>query len=370
MFDSCACRNGYTGKSAMKILSQIMNAGINEARITGASELNPHGSDIALSDSYGRAINYVRLSVTDLCNFKCDYCLPDGYKKTPSRIEPLGLDEYEVLLKVLADLGVQKIRVTGGEPVLRKDLTRILQCVQRNNIAQLHLSTNGYQLARNLPIWQHCGVKGINISIDRFDESAFAKITGHSLLPQIISAIDESLRRYAFTLKVNMVLMSQFALVQLEEALDFVRDRNIDLRFIELMQTQNNVSVFASDHVKANDLIKKIESDGWTAAGRTHATAGPANMYEHRDFAGRIGFIKPYSPGFCDSCNRIRISSNGEIHSCLFATKNSDIRSFMHPHLHEKLKESIQKAIAYKPAAHALSEGQPGLMRELAQLGG
>lgn len=322
-----------------------------------------------LIDQHQRPISYARLSITELCNFRCSYCLPHGFGKKSKLSKELSVAEYRVLIAALAEIGIKKIRITGGEPVLRPDLLEILRVVQQSPVEQLYISTNGYRLKDFLAEWDECEVKGFNVSIDSLDPDKFAALTGHALLPAIITAIDKALTHYRFKIKINAVLMQGQERQQLKHALAFIRDREVDLRFIELMRTHSNSEVFASDHVRADGVAAQLINDGWTSV-HSDATAGPAQCYEHKDYRGRIGLIRPYQDHFCERCNRIRVNADGGLHSCLFAAEQTSLRRSLARADQAALVAQLRASVWKKPAAHHLHASDPGLIQELAQIGG
>lgn len=321
-----------------------------------------------LEDRYGRRFSYLRLSITDVCNFSCSYCLPDGYQcETPRNF--LTLPEIKTVAKAFAGLGTSKIRITGGEPSLRKDLPQIIAAVADNDeISQVAITTNGYKLPTHLPQWLDAGLNSLNVSIDSLDPRMFASITGHDKLNTILKGIDIALDA-EIPVKINAVLMDQVKGKGLSEFLNWIKDKNISVRFIELMQTGDNVSFFDTTHMSGQSLKQELLDKGWTRI-ITSKTAGPAQEFQHPDYAGRIGLIMPYSKGFCDSCNRLRISSLGKLHLCLFAEQGLDLRQYMTAEDVEGLQSALARMLQNKEASHWLDKGITGATTHLAMLGG
>lgn len=321
-----------------------------------------------LEDKFGRQFHYLRLSVTDVCNFSCDYCLPDGYQCDSDR-NFLSLDEIRHISRAFAELGTSKIRITGGEPALRKDLTDIISaCASTSGIEQVAITTNGFNLPNKIRSWVTAGLTSLTVSIDSFDPRMFATITGHDKLNTILEGIDIALS-LGVPVKVNTVLMRQYNQGEIEQLINWVRNKPITLRFIELMQTGENLSFFNRNHVAGDDIKNTIETQGWQRTIR-EKTAGPAMEYRHSDFEGKIGLIMPYSKDFCASCNRLRISSIGKLHLCLFAEQGLDIRSFITSDQPENLKNELVKLLGNKEATHWLQDGYTGATKHLAMLGG
>ena len=257
-----------------------------------------------LTDNYGRRFSYLRLSITDVCNFSCTYCLPDGYQCDQPR-DFLSLCEIKRLTKAFAELGTEKIRITGGEPALRKDLPEIIQiCKETPGIKKVAITSNGFKLPEHLPQWLDAGIDAINISIDSLDPRQFHAITGHDKLKTILKGIDMGLADGRAAIKVNTVLMREYSGKDIQSYLDWIKDTPITLRFIELMQTGDNKEFFDAQHVQGSRIKQNLILDGWLPVIQSKS-AGPAQEFYHPDYQGKIGLIMPYSKDFCNSCNRL-----------------------------------------------------------------
>ncbi len=325
-----------------------------------------------LIDPFARKISYLRLSVTDFCNFRCDYCLPNGYQanggKRPSN--ELTLSEIATLLQAFSELGTKKVRLTGGEPSIRNDLADIIALAKaQQGIETVAVSTNGYKLGKHIHAWQQAGLTQMNISIDSFDPAIFARMTGFDMLPTLLKDIDSVLATTNIKVKINSILMGETAFDNLQNALDFVKNRPISYRFIEFMQTADNENLFFQEHTRAEQIHAYLKNHGWQAQART-STAGPAIEYTHPDYAGKIGIIEPYAPSFCGNCNRLRVSSVGKIHLCLFDNQAMDIRPFLTDNNGVRLKNQLQNLILAKPEKHFLAEQNSGMMNNLSLIGG
>lgn len=322
-----------------------------------------------LTDSFGRRFNYLRLSITDVCNFKCSYCLPNGYQCTNDR-DFLSLDEIARIARGFASLGTEKIRITGGEPSLRKDLPEIIYtCKSTEGIKTVAITTNGYKLPTQLPSWIDAGLDNLNVSIDSLDPRQFHAITGHDKLSTILSGIDLALSSKLTTVKVNTVLMRDYSNRQLQSFLNWVKDTPISLRFIELMETGDNATFFGQQHESGQHIKAHLLANGWTAVIR-EKTAGPAQVFTHPDYAGSIGLIMPYSKDFCHSCNRLRISALGKLHLCLFSEHGLSIREQLQVDDITALQHQIKALLGDKKASHFLKENFTGATTHLAMLGG
>ncbi|REL25803.1 GTP 3',8-cyclase MoaA [Thalassotalea euphylliae] len=322
-----------------------------------------------LQDSFGRRFYYLRLSITDVCNFRCQYCLPDGYTCEHDR-DFLTLAEIEKLAATFAQLGTEKIRITGGEPSLRKDLPDIIRrCKQTPGIKQVAITTNGFKLPEHLPAWLDAGLDAINISIDSLDPKQFQLITGHNKLATILTGIDQALAAPHLTVKVNTVLMRGFNGDHLAQFLAWVKDKPVSLRFIELMQTGDNATFFDQQHVSGDTIKQALLNQGWMPALKDK-TAGPAQEFYHPEYAGKIGLIMPYSKDFCASCNRLRISSLGKLHLCLFAEQGHELRHLLANETATAIASEITALMADKKVSHFLQDRLTGATKHLAMLGG
>ena len=324
----------------------------------------------AMTDGFGRRFHYLRLSVTEVCNFSCTYCLPNGWKKT-GPLSFLAVDEIRRLVAGFSDLGLSKVRLTGGEPTVRKDFNAIIETVAAApGVAKVAMTTNGWNLARHAVDWRASGLSHINVSIDSIDPETFHRITGHDKLNQVLTGLDLALAEGFSAVKVNAVLLRETAEAGFDGWARFVRDRPVAVRFIELMKTTDNDEYFARHHVKAQGLRDWLDQNGWTPAERAF-DAGPALEYRHPDHAGAIGLIAPYAPGFCDSCNRLRVTARGKLRLCLFGDGGVDLRDLLQDDDDsEALTQRIVSSLGGKSAGHSLARGLSGDLRNLAQLGG
>lgn len=322
-----------------------------------------------LQDNFGRRFRYLRLSLTDVCNFHCNYCLPDGYSCDTPR-DFLRVDEVKRLVETFAQMGTTKIRLTGGEPSLRKELPEIIRiCKQTPGIESVAITTNGYKLTRQIKSWIDAGLDALNVSADSLDPRMFHTITGHDKFDEVMKGIDMALQMGLKTVKVNAVLMRQFNEAEFQSYLDWVKDKPITLRFIELMKTGDNVQFFKDNHISGASLKEKIITQGWQRIIR-EKDAGPAQEFGHPDHQGRIGLIMPYSKDFCNTCNRLRVSARGKLHLCLFSEYGLDLRDYLQTDDPEALANQIHTLLGDKKATHYLHDGLTGGTKHLAMLGG
>ena len=327
-----------------------------------------------LKDSFGRTFPYIRLSITDVCNFKCGYCLPNGYQvdKSDNR-KFLHLDEIKRLSKVFSKLGVQKIRLTGGEPTVRKDFFDIIKILKNEaGIKKVVITTNGYHLDDKAKKLVDSGLNGINISIDSLDRNTFKTITGHDRLPEILRGI-QNLQDLNFdNIKVNAVLLNNLNTSEKDFNTwsSFIKENKIDFRYIELMRTGDNLDYFNKYHVSSKIFKDYLDNNNWIyqTFGKD---AGPSLNYINPDYKGKFGIIAPYSKDFCKTCNRLRITSRGDLRLCLFGNTGINMRHLLQKDDQiEELQDLILGQMKFKKESHYLELGETGLTKNLSTTGG
>ncbi|GFZ90143.1 GTP 3',8-cyclase [Elstera cyanobacteriorum] len=323
-----------------------------------------------LADRFGRTFPYLRLSVTDVCNFRCSYCLPNGWQPTGTERFLTGAEILR-LVRAFAGLGTWKIRLTGGEPSVRRDLTEIIRTTAAvPGIRRIALTTNGYRLAERAESWFDAGLQAINVSIDSLDRARFRLITGHDRLVEVLAGV-EACRRLGFSaVKINTVLLRGLNGDAVDDFIDFVADRDLSLRFIELMRTRDNADYFADQHLPAHRVIDRLTARGWHPLPRVEG-AGPAQEFMHPDSRGRIGIIAPYAKDFCASCNRLRVSARGLLHLCLFGSGGHDLRPLLQDDTQiGALQTTLTNLLTLKRDRHYQAEGDFGTLPSLAATGG
>lgn len=322
-----------------------------------------------LIDAYQRRFTYLRLSVTESCNFRCTYCLPDG-TDCDSRAGELTLPEIRRLVTAFARLGTRKVRITGGEPSLRKDLTEIIAtCKAVPGIEKVALTTNGYRLQRDAAAWQAAGLDAVNVSVDSLDAATFHLVTGQDKLADILAGVAAAKAVGIKQVKINTVLLKQHNALALPDFLSFVKQQDLSLRFIELMRTNDNLSFYQRQHLSGASIQQQLETQGWQLLPKG-ISDGPALEYAHPHYQGRIGLIMPYSKDFCADCNRLRVSSKGQLYLCLFTDSYQDLRSLLQSEHSAPLERFLQQALAGKAESHQLQQQHSGSTRHLAQIGG
>ncbi len=326
---------------------------------------------LELVDRYKRKFVYLRLSVTDRCNFRCVYCLPNGYQGSETPESELSIDEIRRLVSGFSSLGVFKVRLTGGEPTVRRDILEIAQAVAKvPGIKKIGITTNGNRLAELARPLFDAGVTSVNVSIDSLDQEKFRQITGTDKLIHVLKGVDQALSLGFESVKVNAVLLKDCNENDLFKFITWIKDRPVSVRFIELMRTGKNGDFFNKRHLSGGMVQLELLKAGFTPAQGERGD-GPAVVYRHPKYRGSIGIIAPYSPDFCKSCNRLRVSSRGALRLCLFGEKDQSLREYLtHDSQQSDLIYRIQSLLTEKPATHFLHEGRYGNTWNLAGIGG
>lgn len=325
-----------------------------------------------MEDKFNRNICYLRLSLTKVCNFRCQYCLPNG-GHWGNQLNYLQWHEIKNLLIALTELGIQKVRLTGGEPTIRKDFLKIAQGVSSiPSIKSVALTTNGYSLKNNAIAFYQAGIRHINVSIDHLNAEQFRLMTGFAHLNKILEGLEHCLSIGYQSVKINAVFMRGFndSHETITTFLEYIKNRPITVRFIELMKTMDGLEFYNTHHVSTNVVGKMLNEQGWSFS-KTPNDAGPAVEYAHPDYQGKIGLIAPYSKIFCASCNRMRISANGEVFVCLFSEKGVSLRNLLQEAAQkDELKQKILEAVSHKLVSHQLHQEQMGLTQHFSSRGG
>lgn len=331
----------------------------------------PFQKATSLEDGFGRRFSYLRLSLTERCNFRCTYCLPNGFIPTKGLPPELSRDEIVRAVRAFAGLGLWKLRLTGGEPTVRTDFTEIAHELSAvPGIERLAMTTNGYRLERSASEWREAGVSAVNISIDTLDPAEFARITGTDQFDTVLRGVDAALHAGYDAVKINGVLMRDLESDVLGDVATYVKDRDVTWRFIELMRTNDNAVWRQSKATPGEGLRERLVREGWTPLPRAEG-AGPSDDFAHPDYRGRVGLIAPYSHGFCESCNRLRLSSRGKLHLCLFGSEGLALRDLLQSDdQQDELVDRIRSAMPNKTRGHRLHDDDSGATPHLASIGG
>ncbi len=309
-----------------------------------------------LIDPFARPISYLRVSVTDRCDFRCVYCMSENMTFLPKK-ELLTLEELDRMCSTFVRLGVEKLRITGGEPLVRRDIMRFFQSMTRHldagTLKELTLTTNGSQLERFAgPLWD-AGVRRVNISLDTLDEAKFAEITRWGRLPQVLKGIDAA-QNAGMRVKLNAVALKGFNEDELLSMTEWCADRGIDLTWIEVMPMGDIGNEDRLDQYwKLTDLRARLAKH-YTLTDLPESTGGPARYVRLEETGQKVGFITPLTHNFCESCNRVRLTCTGELFMCLGQEDNADLRAALrnHPGDDAPLEAAIRDAISHKPKGH------------------
>jgi cyclic pyranopterin phosphate synthase len=327
----------------------------------------------SLIDRFGRHVTYVRISVTDRCDLRCVYCMSEDMTFLP-RAQLLTLEELAFLARAFTELGVTKIRVTGGEPLVRRNVVWLLGEIGRlPGLHELVLTTNGTQLEHMAQPLRAAGVKRINISLDSLDPARFKRITRVGDLAKVMRGIDAALAAGFERVKLNAVILKNRNHDEVCDLVAFAVRRGIDISFIEEMP----VGVIG-DHDRAeayysSDRIRHDLEARYTLVPTTESTGGPSRYYRVAGTDSKVGFISPHSHNFCASCNRVRVTTEGRLLLCLGQEHSADLRAVLraHPGDLERLKQVIVASMAIKPKGHDFDLGaQPVILRHMNVTGG
>ena len=326
-----------------------------------------------LIDRFNRQVTYVRLSVTDRCDFRCVYCMAEEMTFVP-RSEILTLEELEWVAQAFVGLGVSKIRLTGGEPLIRHNILSLFnQLGKLDGLEDLTLTTNGSQLDKYAEQLRHAGVKRINISLDSLQADRFKRITRKGDLSQVLKGIDTAIATGFEKIKLNAVILKGRNKDEIVDLVNFARDKQIDLSFIEemplgLIDEHNRALSFCS-----SDEVRNIITQHYPLSSMEENTGGPSHYYTMADSHSRIGFISPHSHNFCHACNRVRVTVEGRLLLCLGNEHSVDLRAILrqHPGEIEPLQQAIRDAMAIKPERHHFNfTEEPQIVRFMNTTGG
>jgi cyclic pyranopterin phosphate synthase len=308
-----------------------------------------------LIDPFARAITYLRVSVTDRCDFRCVYCMSENMNFLP-KAELLTLEELDRMCSAFISQGVRKLRITGGEPLVRRGIMDFFKSISRHldtgDLEELTLTTNGSQLRRFADQLAAVGVKRINISLDTLDEKKFADITRWGRLAQVLDGIDAALDA-GIRVKINTVALKGFNEVELEHLVEWCASRDMDLTFIEVMPMGDIGNEDRLDQYWPLSELRARLAKTWTLIDSDEQTGGPARYVRLEETGQKIGFITPLTHNFCESCNRVRLTCTGELYQCLGQEDQVDLRKVMRDNTDDTvLIQAIHDAIAKKPKGH------------------
>ena len=317
-----------------------------------------------MKDAHGRTIDYMRISLTDRCNLRCIYCMPaEGVCQVPHD-QIMRLDEIRRLVEVAADMGVRRIRLTGGEPLVRKGVVSLVRDIAAiPGIEDISMTTNGILLSRYAAELKEAGLRRLNISLDTLDSKQYRAITRGGDITSVLAGIDSALEVGFDPVKINAVAVRSLN----QDFFEFARlsvDRPLHMRFIEYMPVGDSSGVEGcgwgpQDVISCDEIMEQINEraaqeglGGLVPAGRKPDGGGPARYYQFPDAQGTVGFISPLSRHFCSECNRLRLTSEGMIRPCLFSDEEFSVREALREGTDEDIRELLRKALRLKPDEH------------------
>ena len=308
-----------------------------------------------LIDPFARAISYLRVSVTDRCDFRCTYCMSEHMTFLP-KADLLSLEELDRLCSTFVGLGVQKLRITGGEPLVRKGILTFFQAMSRHlatgALQELTLTTNGSQLAKFAQPLADLGIRRVNVSLDTLDPAKFAEITRWGRLPQVLDGI-EAAKAAGLRVKINAVALKGFNEDELFTLLDWCAREDHDLTFIEVMPMGEDMTANRLDQYWPLKDLRARLAERFTLTDLTERTGGPARYVRIEETGQKLGFITPLTHNFCESCNRVRLTCTGELYMCLGQEDMADLRAPLRASPDDAiLEQAIRSAIARKPKGH------------------
>jgi cyclic pyranopterin phosphate synthase len=332
-------------------------------------------SSVPLVDQFARRITYLRLSVTDRCDLRCAYCMPERQTFLP-KAEVLTLEELYELSLGFIERGITKLRLTGGEPLVRRDVIDLVKALGRKigqGLDELTLTTNATRLAEFADAIAAAGVRRVNISLDTLDRATFARLARRDSLPQVLEGIAAA-REAGLRVKLNTVALKGVNEGEIPELIAWAHGQGFDLTLIEVMPL-GEVEEDRFDHYLPLSAVREDLERRWTLTPSGHRTGGPARYFDVAETGGRLGLITPLTNNFCDGCNRIRVTATGQLYACLGGNERVDLRAALRSAEPEAaIAEALDLAMRIKPARHHFQIDRPGaapaLARHMSMTGG
>lgn len=328
---------------------------------------------IQLTDQFNRKINYLRISVTDRCDFRCIYCMSEQMNFLPKR-ELLTLEEINRIASIFISMGVEKIRITGGEPLVRKNINTLFDNLSKNKeLKELTLTTNASQLVKKARMLKASGVERINISLDSLNPLNFKKMTRTGDLGKVLNGIQHAINIGLKQIKLNTVIMKGINDHEIFDLINFAINKNIDITFIEEMPLGVTEFSRKSTFISNDEILEKIKAN-YTIDKIAYRTGGPAEYWQILDTKSRIGLISPHSHNFCEDCNRVRLSCKGELFLCLGQEDKIELMPLIrkYPDDDQPIKDAILNSMKIKPKSHEfnLDQSEPAVVRFMSHTGG
>jgi cyclic pyranopterin phosphate synthase len=326
-----------------------------------------------LADAFSRPITYLRVSVTDKCNLRCVYCMPESGLPWLRREELLTYEEIVEIVRAAASIGVRAIRITGGEPLVRRNLDRLIGGIAAiEGIDDIALSTNAVLLEEQLPKLRAAGLRRVNVSLDTLRADRFERIARRPGLDQVLRGIDAAIAAGLAPIKLNCVVMRGENDDEIEAFAALTRERPVYVRFIEVMPVHENRELQAAAYVSSDEILERVARIGALAPAAGPPGNGPARYFAFDGAAGAVGVISPLSHDYCERCNRVRLSADGRLRLCLFGDHHVDLRTPLRGGATTAdLAQIFAGAMSIKPERHHLRLGEPtARMRAFSEIGG
>lgn len=326
-------------------------------------------------DGFSRKINYLRLSVTDRCDLRCTYCMPEQMRFLP-KAEVLTLEELYELAQGFMARGIRRIRLTGGEPLVRRDMVDLVHALGRHvggDLDEVTLTTNGTQLARFAQALAGAGVRRINVSLDTLDREVFQQLSRRDVLPQVLAGLAAA-KDSGLAVKINTVALKGINDAEIPTLLRWAHGQGFDISLIETMPL-GEVDDVRLDRFLPLTEIRRVLEDEFTLAPSEHRTGGPARYFDVHETGGRIGFISPLTDNFCAGCNRMRVTATGQLFPCLGGGEQVDLRAAIRSEAPEReIESTLDRAMLLKPERHHFRidavHDAPALARHMSMTGG
>ncbi len=326
-----------------------------------------------LADQFNRPITYLRISVTDKCNLRCVYCMPEQGLPWLPKADILSYEEIAQLVRAAASVGVRSIRLSGGEPLIRKNLARLVgEIAAIEGIGDIALSTNGLLLEDQIDALASAGLSRVNVSLDTLREDRFFEIARRPGLERVLSGIDAAIARGLEPVKINCVVMRGYNDDEIAAFAQWTKERAVYVRFIELMPVQENVDVQRDAYMSADEILERVRAIGELQAATGPGGNGPARYFAFPGAPGAVGVISPLSHDYCERCNRVRLTASGRLRLCLFGDHEIDLRRPLRAGASEsEIADVLRSAMLIKPERHHLKLGEASSrMRAFSEIGG
>lgn len=326
-----------------------------------------------LADQFNRPITYLRISVTDKCNLRCVYCMPERGLPWLPKADILSYEEIAQIVRAAASVGVRSVRLSGGEPLIRKNLWHLVEELAAvPGIEDIALSTNGLLLEEQIDDLMRAGLRRVNVSLDTLQEQRFVEIARRPGLDRVLAGIDAAIARGLSPVKINCVVMRGYNDEEIAAFAQWTKERAVYVRFIELMPVHENLDVQRDAYVSADEILERVRAIGDLEPVEGPGGNGPARYFAFAGAPGAVGVISPLSHDYCERCNRVRLSADGHLRLCLFGDQGIDLRRPLRAGAGEAgIADLLRSAMLIKPERHHLKLGEAASrMRAFSEIGG